>query len=859
MTPERLGLLGAELGRRGGRPAAGLRGAYGSRWWSYRRLQEESGRFAASLQAWGVGRGSRLLLWAPNSPEWLAVLLGALGQGVTVVPVDEGTQPEHVARLAQEAQAAGLVHGQQQPAAGLAIPAYRIESLFDDGRPAGRPPRPAAVDPGHPALIMYTSGSTREPKGVILTHANLEAQLAAFARWRWLARLMPVRMLCLSPLSHVQGLVVGGLVPLWLGLSVLYSSEVDPVHVMRAIRQERISALLAVPRLQHQLAEALRNLPAGRPGLTLAERVAKVRFFPLRRHILFLASHRQLGYRFYVLLVGGAALPPADERFWYECGLILVQGYGLTETAALASVKVNSPFFARLGSIGRPLPRSEVRLSAEGEILIKGAAVSPGYFRRAEALAGQDGFLATGDLAERDAAGRLYFRGRKSERIVTGEGHNVYPQDVEAVLNRLAGVRDSVVLALAADGGAQVHAVLLLADGVEAAPLVAQANTRLQAHQQIRSWSVWPQADLPRTSLLKARREAVAAGLAQGRPARPPANGGRPGRPSLATLLQTAGHEERLAGLADYLSGGSPAAEEEGLRLADLGLSSLDVVALLARLERAQQRGLEGASAGPATTLAELRRQLDAAQPNGPGSALPSRQPGWSAAWPGRALRRLSQPVLIGLWSRLSVQLELLGRDRLSGQRGPWLIAAAPHHNWLDAFLVYAALPGPGRRRLVTVTNRDFSEFFAPAPAVAPPIRRQVGLAYYLLWPLVFEFVIVPNSGSTRQGLLELGRAIGRGYSPITFPKGLVPPDKVGGPKHEPGMAAVALETGLSILPVWLEGHHDLTVWPLARRPRLKVCLGEPLKTGPWLTPGQVVAQVEAAFRALAAEAKERP
>jgi long-chain acyl-CoA synthetase len=208
--------------------------------------------------------------------------------------------------------------------------------------------------------------------------------------------------------------------------------------------------LLAVPRVQGLLADALRHAPYRSSRRTLAERAREIDFFPLRRHVLFLETRRQLGYSFGVLLVGGAPLPSDDERFWYECGYVLVQGYGLTETSALVSVRTNAPFRARLGSVGRALPHQEVQIGEDGEVLVRGPNVS--------SHPAADGYLHTGDLGRLDARGRLWLRGRKDDVIVTAEGLTVDAGDVETRLRGVAGVRDAVV----ADPGrvGRVHAVL---------------------------------------------------------------------------------------------------------------------------------------------------------------------------------------------------------------------------------------------------------------------------------------------------------------------------------------------------------------------------------------------------------------
>ena len=330
----------------------------------------------------------------------------------------------------------------------------------------------------------------------------------------------------------------------------------------------------------------MKNLPArvGREGgPTIAERAQAIRFFPWRRHVLFLASRSRLGNSLGVVLIGGAALDPEDERFWYECGYVLVQGYGLTETSALLSVHVSGPFRRRLGPIGKALPHQEVRLAADGEIWVRGPNVS-------NAESDSDGWLHTGDLATQDRRGQLWFRGRKKDIIVTPEGLNVCPDDVEAHLRACAGVRDAVVLEQPGPGGIGIHAVLLLDRGVSAEAVVGTANHALEPHQRIRSWTIWPAEDLPRTSLLKVQRDEVARTVrdqASRSAACLPSDlspGGPDQVPSIEEIAAESDRRRRLELLARRLAHGPSGLAHPTLgdmSLEELGLGSLDVAELL--------------------------------------------------------------------------------------------------------------------------------------------------------------------------------------------------------------------------------------------------------------------------------------
>jgi long-chain acyl-CoA synthetase len=846
---EDLQSLVSRLPRYGRRPAVGLRGSYGVRWWSYVDLHRRAYGFAGLLREWQVGRGDRMLLWAPNSPEWVGAALGAMLRGVVVVPVDEGASPGYVRRLVDVVQPALLLHGRDRDATGLDMRcALLTEGLCqraDPTRDVGEP-----GEPHDPAFILYTSGTTGEPRGVILTHANLASQVNVFRGWHRLTSRWPFRLMALSPLSHSQGLLIGLTVPLALGLSVIYSESVEPAHVVRTLRDCRVNLLLAVPGVQRLLADRLRATRPPRQDRTLAERIRPIRWFPLRRHLLFLATRAQLGYSFSVLLVGGGPLPAEDERFWYESGYVVVQGYGLTETSALVSVKVNGPFFARLGSIGKALPNQEVRLGSDGEVLVRGPNVSPGLFGEARDDAA-DGFLRTGDLAWSDRRDRLYFRGRTDNVIVTSEGANVQAEEVEVVLRSVPQVRDAVVTRQWTRSRVEVHATLLLADRAAVDAVIREANRRLEPHQRVHNWSVWPDPDFPRTSLLKARRAEVAAALSPPEPT-PAANR----EPSLDDVRAVGDRRQRLDLLARHIVRGAPEAGPTPSLIEDLGLSSLDAVELVALIERYHHRPLSGLTVTPQTSLADLRARIRDSGPGRARSPLPVRQPRWSAGVSGRLLRRISRPALVGLWAGVSARIRVEWAPEAAELSGPYLLAVAPHRHWLDSFAVQAALP-PGSRTL-TVTNRDFAEYFTPRANTPCRTRLAVGLAYHVLWPLVFGFVILPNFGSTREGLNELGRLIDRGISPITFPKGLAPPGEPN-PRHEPGIALMAIQTGRTILPVWLAGNDRLRVWAPHDPSRVLVRVGTPIEASPESSTDEVVARIEAEFERLSTVRDDGP
>lgn len=828
----------------GERPAVGLRGELGSRWWSYRRLYRETLRAAALLASRGVGHGDHLLLWGPNAPEWVAFFLAAVWRGAVVVPLDDDASPELAARIAREVGARLIVVGPDRATAGVGVPAVDLYALHRDPELAegGALRLPVAAE--DLVLVYFTSGTTAAPRGVVISHGNLTSQLARFRRWRWLVRRVPFRIMVLAPLSHIQGMLLGICIPFAVGLSALYTRSLHPGQLIRAIRDERLTILSTVPRALHTLGFEIQRRPYA--GVPLGERIARARIRFLRRHFTFRAVRALLGYRFWVIFVGGAPLPAEDELFWRRTGCRVVQGYGLTETTAVVSI--NRPLLGPVGSIGRPLAHQEVRLADDGEILVRGPNVTPGYHGGGAIAA--DGFLHTGDVGRLDHRRRLYFVGRKKDVIVTGEGFNVHPGDVEAALHRQPGVRDAVVCAADRSGHAEVHAVLLLARGAEPAMAVGGANASLQPFQRAVSWSVWPEPDFPRTSLLKPRRAEVERRLPELRAAAAPARRQEPARLTLADVAGESDRERRMDLLVRYLAEGRRGEGAAGLRLvADLGLSSLDVVELLVRAESRCQVALDDAALPGETTVGDLQALVAGA----PAAArrVPTQQVAWSRGWLGGLVRAAVRPLVLGLWSALCARVTARTTGDAAPPTGPVVLAVAPHRTWLDVLAVCAALPAPQRRRATFVTDRGFREFFDPPPGTRRSTRLLIAASYYLLMPAAFRFAIVPRFGGTRDGLREACRLLGRSCAAITFPKGFYY-SREDARRHDPGAALIALETGLPIVPVWLEGNDALAARPRLRRPPVRVTFGPPVAADPGLDAAALAARVEAAFAAMA-------
>jgi long-chain acyl-CoA synthetase len=494
----------------------------------------------------------------------------------------------------------------------------------------------------------------------------------------------------------------------------------------------------------------------------------------------------------------------------------------------------------RSGSIGRILPGQNVKLSHEGEILVKGTSVASEYWRETDADLKVDsgGWLHTGDIGEFDAEGNLFFRGRLKDVIVTSEGFNVYPSEVEAVLNRSSGVRESVVVARREGELESVHAVLLLAEAAgSVADIVQWANEQLESHQQIRSWSVWPEQDFPRTaSTKKVRRHLVGEFVGRGSPF------GRSSMPSQRKPLQ------------ELLSRKEPLVTRESDRLdEDLGLSSLDRVELFSRLEHLCGRPLDETAFANIKTVGQLESWLktssaaDSPKVSSPATSFPR----WARTAPVRGLRQILQAFLVLPLFRHFIRCEVIGQENLNLVEPPFILAAN-HTSHLDVPTLVSTVPQPFRRLLTPGVLREyFTAHFYPDRVSRTQFLRNS--AEYILACLFFNtFPFSQDPAGIRASFQYVEELTSQGFCPVIFPEGARTPDGRILPL-KPGLALLAQQLELSVVPIYLHGLFELmpmhSSWP--RSGRAKVIFGTPLELESEATPEEATQTLAASLRQL--------
>jgi long-chain acyl-CoA synthetase len=869
---------------------------------TYGELARLAGRFAALLALRGIVEGDRVLIWGENSAEWLATLHGCVLRGVLVAPLDAFGTAEFVARVARDVKPK-LVIGDAVLLAKLvaAHDAAKIPTLaFEDWQselPPGELGAISGLTNQTPLQILFTSGTTGDPKGIVLTHGNVLASMIPIENgarpYMPYERLVhPLRILHTLPLSHVFGQALGIWVPPLLKAEVHFESRLAAPRLIEQIHDERISVVAAVPRV---LALLKAHLEATHEGLT--ERVAKTLEKPpgWHRWWRFRKIHREFGLKFLVFVCGGGALPGPLEQFWNALGFVLVQGYGMTETTAM--ITLNHPFHVAEGTIGKPVEGSEVKLGPDGEVLVRGAVISGATWENGALKPRQDEWLATGDIAERMESGELRFLGRKSEVIVTAAGVNIRPEDIEAAIEEQPDVAACAVVAMDTPTGQEPCAVLACrGSGNCALKAIERANATLPEFQRITRWVLWPEPDLPRTSTGKVRRKPVAAWLAriQAAAAAPSAekaatNGEHAFGPSADWLL---------ALIAQITGEAHPGVGDELRLTEDLHLDSLGRVQLASAIE--ERIGVVSGTSllEDVQTLGELRRAVAndgtdvEEQPGGDGDQLAplsaatgasapigasdhprekARSEGSAPASEASAAKPEKQPVAKALeapgglarprfryptwpwwkpfqWIRsafIEVALRpgtwLLVAPKVIGPAKPLpegpLIIVANHVTSYDGDLIVHALPAPHRRWVAAAMLGEMLNDFLHWRNPWKPGDKSFYIfgppAYWLVTAL-FNVFPLPHQRDFQRSFAHAGKALDHGYNVLVFPEGTLSPDGQMA-KFRTGIGLLVKQSYVPVLPMAMRGLGELKTHQRRwfRSGILEVVVGEPISFGP--------------------------
>ncbi len=822
-----------------------IRPGFRTRAWSYRDLNDVVPRVARYLSDRGVKRGDRVVIWGVNRPEYGIAFLAALRLGAILVPLEANYAAEFAVKIAERTRASAAIVSSQTlaRAKSLGLPLHEMERLPDLAREC-TPLEKAALTGDDLAEVVFTSGTTGDPKGAMLTHRNILSNAIAATQ------IFPIgpkmRLLSFLPLSHMFEQLGGFFCVLLAGASVIYPTSRQPAVVRRTFKERKVSMVLITPAVVKSLMLAIERSAEAQGKKELFEKLRRVaRRLPMGlRRVVFFSVHRQFGGRFRYIISGGAALDPALGESWRELGIDVIQGYGTTECSP--GLTFNRVELNRLGSVGTPLPGVEIKIGTDGEVLARGPNVFKGYWENEEAtraVLDEDGWYHTGDLGEIDKDGFLWLRGRKKDMIVLADGTNVYPEDIENALAadpRIEALATPLRPAVATVVGLQlpgediqVHAVFLVKDKDQVASIVRDTNVKLSGSQQIRGWTIWPEDEFPTTPTQKVKKRFVVEHLlTMGRVDQARAVTGD------QAATRTLSDVERVITQVTNLP---PAAVHPGATLsADLGLDSLGRVDLLGAIEEELGAYVDEAALEPNATVAELERMVDAARDVKRDTGIY----GWPLSPLVRSFGLLLQQTLIYPLVHIFYKVTVTGQEKLVGLRGP--VMFAPNHclHW-DNGIILMAIPLSWRWKLAVAAAADdvfgnkLNGFASSVLANAFPLARE---------------------GAIRRSLELLGARLDRQFSVLIYPEGKL---TIGGPMQpfKSGTGLIAVEGATPVVPMKLKigkvsalDHLDKK-WEPSRsngwRGDVEVVFGDPLFFPAGTPASEATAKIQAAVAAL--------
>jgi len=844
--------------------------------------------------------GARLAILADNHPRWVAAYLGIIASGCAAVPLDTALHDDQVTKLLKDSGTSavfcdwrhaavarpaatelklGLVLMDPDRATGdVAEQTWlaNLPSIFERG-PGNFQPAPAKSD--DLASLLYTSGTTADPKGVMLTHANFLGEVEAVFNW---VDLGPTdALLGVLPLFHVLAQMANLLLPLVKGSRVVYLETLNTTELLRALNERNITAFAVVPQFYYLIHERIHQEIAKRGAITQKIFSAMVAMNRTLRKvginagpILFRKVHDTMGPKMRYLATGGSRFDPEIMRDFHDLGIDILQALGLTETTA--AIFVNSPHDNVIGSVGKAMkgvegkivdPQPQEEGPAVGEVAVRGAVVMKGYWNRPDATAAvmRDGWFLTGDLGYFDADNNLFLTGRKKEVIVLSNGKNVYPEEIEAHYLKSPFIKELAVMGLEGASGERLHAVVVpnfdalrqkkIVNAKEAVRFdIESLSQQIASTKRIGSYEIW-QDDLPRTTTRKIKRFEVEKRVKANQARKLADDSDLPAeKPLTAEESEWLERPEVQRGLKVVRDAARTAPSNlrptHNLEL-DLGLDSMTRVELLSRIEEELGGDVEESQLAEIYTVRDL---LDAVlESAASGAGGPGTRPafaGWKAILaedpdPDAVISLVRpQPVSAAFWYMVSRLIQVISLDRFHLRvegienlpaSGAYIISSN-HQSYIDPLILAGVLPPSVFEKVFAVGT---SEIFGEG---------------WMLWLARTLRVVVVDPDANLIPAMRAGAfGLRQGRPLILYPEGERSID--GTPRiFKKGAAILSIHMQVPIVPVAIDGFYD--AWPrnksFQKFAPLKIRIGKPI-----MPPAESEAS-EAAYEKLTAELKAR-
>ncbi len=757
---------------------------------TYKELYNKITKTIRLLDNLKIKNNDKILIWSQNRLEYMYIIFACILKGCQIVPIDLRSNVEFVKAVYKETNAKLIFKIKYKPNTNLKE--FFIEDLdisIDNLKPLEKF---INLKDNDLVEIVYTSGTTAKPKGVMLTNKNILENIKA------IKQIVNVdnefRFLSLLPLSHMFEQTVGLFVPLFSNASITYLQKYKTSLILETIKKEKITVILVVPRIL----ELFRNKIE-----TKIKFLNIIKYLPFKKVLLF-PIHNKFPYLKY-FAVGGAKLDEELERFWNNLGFTLLQGYGLTETSPVISF--NSPKDKKFGSIGKILSNLDVKIE-DGEILVKGPSVFKGYYKNEEKTKKvfKNEYFKTGDLGYIDKDNFLFFKGRKKDLIVISEGLNIYPEDIEFVLKSINNIKDCCVLEI----NNKIHAVLLLKDKTKAKQIIDKANLKLDSSQQIQDFSIWPYEDFPRTTTLKIEKYLLKEFIEK--------------KSLEKVLLKVKEKESKLYSLMKYIS--KIENIKPNYRLGtELKLGSIDRLELASLIEQEFNIEIDENLLTHNTRVRELDEII---KKEAKLSRIKFRR--WTLSKALIVLRYILQKLILYTFVNLFCWTKVYGLENLNNLRGP-VIFVSNHQSYFDALVIIKYLPF---RYKISLAPATLAEYFESKNIFG----RFLKLLIYNFATIFYNTFLFPQKTRFIHSMRYSGELIDKGFSVLYFPEGertldgKILPFKI-------GIGMLALNLTVPIVPIKIEGLFE--IWPrnkfIQKLGRATIKFGKPMlfKTGSYI------------------------
>ena len=784
---------------------------------TYRDFYLSVVRLATYLKRRGVEKGDRVAVWAPNSPLWAQVFWACVYIGAVVVPIDFISGRPRADVILKSARPKVLFQSRFKPDRfrrddilldNLSVQLVEIESIEELLPDADEGAGEKVADTDLVELV-YTSGTTGNPKGVQLTHKNLTANIDQIKKHIYIDE--NYNFLSVLPLSHMFEQMGGFLVPLSVGAKIVYLQTLKPSALMSAFAQEDIYAVMIVPRLLQALGRSIKfkfSKPVLQNVFYFLRSIS--RKFPFdKRKKLFFFVHKKFGRNFKFFVSGGAALDEETAHLWQDLGFKIIEGYGLSETSPVLTA--NPEDKPKIKSAGIPLEGVDIKIADDGEILVKGDNVFTGYWENEQASRDaftDDGYFKTGDIGEFDSEGYLYIKGRKKEIIVLPSGVNVYPDDIEEVLVRQQGVKECCVIGLDRGDGEEVCSVLVLEKGLkeeDAEKIIQETNKYLDTSSQITSFYIYPEAELPKTPTLKVRKFIV--------------------KQKITQKQSDASHTgDRLYEIIARVAGVSPdKISEDTCLYKDLHLSSIERLELINILEQEYRMDINEEDIDQTTTVGRLREIVELRRKLSSGIKLRF----WTNGRVVKILRKYLGDKFHSFILSLFIDLQVKGLDKIKNLPQP-VIFISNHLSYLDQPVILKSMPVDIRLNTATAAREEF--FFPQTKNIIVKALTRLAYEYATVWGNVF---MLPQVRGFRKSLQYMGKLADEGINILIFPEGersrtgkLLP--------FMPGLGLIVKELKIPVVPIRIRGLEKVfprgAKWP--RKGQVEVVYGDVMYFG---------------------------